>query len=208
MLVNNHHHAALRRPLHPGSMGHTMPGFRVVILDDAGNELGPNAEGQIAIDVPQSPLFWFPGYFRKPEGTERSYVADGRYFVTGDAASRDVDGYTYFAGRGDDLINCAGYRIGPFEVESALVGHPAVAEVAVVGKPDQLRGEVVKAFVVLKPGFNQTDEMAGELSQFVKTQLAAHAYPREVAFVDHLPKTPSGKIQRFLLRAMDDPRPA
>ncbi|MGH2615189.1 MAG: AMP-binding protein [Thermomicrobiales bacterium] len=201
MMVINHHHSSLCRPQRPGSMGHPMPGFRVVIVDGAGNELGPNEEGQIAIDVSQSPLYWFPGYYREPEWTARSYVADGRYYVSGDAASQDNDGYVTFAGRADDLISSAGYRIGPFEVESALVGHPAVAEAAVVGKPDSLRGEVVKAFVVLKPGINPSDELADELGLFVKTQLAAYAYPREVAFVDQLPKTPSGKIQRFLLRA-------
>jgi acetyl-CoA synthetase len=201
MLVNNHHHPALGRSLRPGSMGQPMPGFRVVVVDGAGNELGPDEGGTIAIDVARSPLFWFPGYEREPEWTARAFVGDGRYYVTGDAARRDADGYVAFAGRADDLINSAGYRIGPFEVESALVGHPAVAEAAVIGKPDPLRGEVVKAFVVLKPGVAPSDALADELRQCVKTRLAAHAYPREVAFVDQLPKTPSGKIQRFLLRA-------
>jgi acetyl-CoA synthetase len=200
MLVVNAHHPALRRPLRPGSMGHPMPGFRIVVVDPDGNELGPDQAGQIAIDVERSPLWWFPGYYRDPAWSARCFTADGRYYVSGDAATQDTDGYFTFAGRADDLINSAGYRIGPFEVESALVGHPAVAEAAVVGVPDPLRGEVVKAFVVLKPGRAPSDELAGELSRFVKAQLAAHAYPRQVVFVDALPKTPSGKIQRFLLR--------
>jgi acetyl-CoA synthetase len=201
MLVNNHHHPALHQTTRPGSMGQPMPGFRVVVVDGDGGELGPDEDGTIAIDVANSPLFWFPGYAGEPEWTTRVFAGDGRFCVTGDAARRDADGHLFFAGRADDLINSAGYRIGPFEVESALVGHPAVAEAAVVGKPDPLRGEIVKAFVVLKPGVAGTDALADELQRYVKTRLAAHAYPREFAFVDHLPKTPSGKIQRFLLRA-------
>lgn len=125
----------------------------------------------------------------------------GRYYLAGDNASRDEDGDFFFSGRGDDIILSAGYRIGPFEVESALVGHPAVAEAAVVGKPDELKGEIVKAFVVLKPGQTPSDALRNELSLFVKQHLAAYAYPREIEFVDALPKTPSGKIQRYLLRA-------
>jgi acetyl-CoA synthetase len=201
MLVNNHHHPALARPLRPGSMGHPMPGFQIVILDEDGHEREAHEEGQIAIDVTRSPLFWFPGYYGGGASGARSFVGDGRYYVTGDAASRNAEGYIFFAGRSDDLINSAGYRIGPFEVESALVGHPAVAEAAVIGKPDPLRGEIVIAFVVLKPGRSASDDLAEELRRFVKTRLSAHAYPREVTFVDQLPKTTSGKIQRFLLRA-------
>jgi acetyl-CoA synthetase len=121
--------------------------------------------------------------------------------VTGDAARRDADGYVTFSGRADDVINSSGIRIGPFEVESALVGHPAVAEAAVVGKPDALRGEVVTAFVVVRPGVAATPELGAELGLFVKGRLGGHAYPREVNFIEELPKTPSGKIQRFKLRA-------
>lgn len=112
----------------------------------------------------------------------------------------DEDGYFFFTGRSDDIILSAGYRIGPFEVESALMQHEAVAEAAVVGKPDELRGEIVKAYVVLKQGFSASDALAEELSDFVKKRLSAHEYPREIEFVAQLPKTPSGKIQRFLLR--------
>jgi acetyl-CoA synthetase len=201
MFVNNHHAPGLARPLRPGSMGHPMPGFRPVVLDTAGREVGPGEEGQIALDREGSPLYWFRGYYRDAERTAERFTADGRYYLTGDAARRDADGYFYFAGRSDDLINYAGYRIGPFEVESALIGHPAVAEAAAVGKPDALRGEIVKAYVVLKPAYAASDELAEALGQFVKANLSAHAYPREIEFVEQLPKTASGKIQRSVLRA-------
>jgi acetyl-CoA synthetase len=200
MLVNNHHHVALRQPLHPGSMGQAMPGFRMAIVDDAGAELGPSQEGQIAIDTTRSPLYWFPGYFLEPERTARCFTSDGRYYLTGDAATRDADGYISFASRNDDLIKSSGYRIGPFEVESALMAHSAVAEAAVIGEPDVQRGEIVKAFVVLRSGVTPSDVLADELRQRVRTHLGAHAYPREIVFAEQLPKTPSGKVQRFLLR--------
>ena len=199
MMVNNHHAPSLRRPIRPGSMGHPTPGFRIVILDDDGRELGPGQQGQIAIDCPVSPLYWFRGYRGAPERTAERFV-DGRYYLTGDAAYADEDGYTFAGGRTDDIITSAGYRIGPFEVESALIAHPAVAEAAVIGKPDALRGEIVKAFVVLKPGFAPGATLTEELGRFVRANLSAHAYPREIEVVDALPKTPSGKIQRFLLR--------
>jgi acetyl-CoA synthetase len=197
MLVINHHAPALRRPLRPGSMGVQMPGFRAVIVDDEGNELGPGQEGQIGLDIAQSPLYWFRGYYKARERSDQRII--GGYYLTGDAASRDADNYFYFSGRTDDIIANAGYRIGPFEVESALMQHPAVAEAAVVGTPDALRGEAVAAFVVLKPGHAASGELGTDLSQFVKTNLSAHAYPRTISFVDQLPKTPSGKVQRFLL---------
>jgi acetyl-CoA synthetase len=203
MIANNHHHPALRRPPRPGSMGQAMPGFRIVVVDSETNELAPGEEGQLAIDITESPSFWFGGYYRDPAASARCFSGDGRYYLAGDAVRQDVDGFVTFTGRADDLINSAGYRIGPFEVESALVGHRAVVEAAVIGKPDQLRGELVKAFVVLKPGTAPSDELADELARFVKTHLSAHAYPREVEFVDQLPKTPSGKIQRFVLRARE-----
>jgi acetyl-CoA synthetase len=200
MVVNNHHATDLAGDIRPGSMGRAMPGFRPVVVDAEGRELGSGQEGQLAIDWRASPLYWFRGYYKDPERTAERFTPDGRYYLTGDAASVDADGHVFFSGRDDDLITSAGYRIGPFEVESALIGHPAVAEAAAVGKPDELRGEVVKAFVVLKPGHNGSDELAAELRQFVKANLSAHAYPREIEFVAALPKTPSGKIQRFVLR--------
>jgi acetyl-CoA synthetase len=199
-IVCNAAHSSLRRPVRPGSMGHPLPGFRVVVVDEACREVGPGVVGQIAVDTEKSPLFPFKGYFQDPARTAERY-AGGHYFLTGDLASYDAEGYFTFSGRADDIINSAGYRIGPFEVESALVAHPAVAEAAVVGKADARRGQIVKAFVVLRPGCTPGDDLAAELSLFVKTRLAAHAYPREVAFVESLPKTPSGKIQRYLLRA-------
>ncbi len=200
MLVNNHHHPELQQPLRPGAMGQPMPGFHAVILDESGEELGPGEEGQIAIDVTASTLFWFPGYYNDPKWTAERFTADGRYYLTGDAASKDDAGYFWFSGRDDDIIISAGYRIGPFEVESALMGHPAVAESAVVGSPDELRGQVVKAFVVLRDDYSPSSGLEEELSQFVKRTLSAHAYPRKIIFLDELPKTPSGKVQRFLLR--------
>lgn len=201
MAICNHHHPVLARAIKPGSMGQAMPGFRVVILDDHGNEMQPGEEGHLAIDRHASPLCIFESYYNAPDRTAERLMHDGRYYLAGDNASRDEDGDFFFSGRGDDIILSAGYRIGPFEVESALVSHPAVAEAAVVGKPDELKGEIVKAFVVLKAGQTGSNDLRDELSLFVKQHLAAHAYPREIEFVDALPKTPSGKIQRYLLRA-------
>ncbi|AQQ54102.1 AMP-binding protein [Planococcus lenghuensis] len=200
MVVNNHHHPALQRPVKAGSMGQSMPGFQVAIVDESGTELPPGEEGQLAIDTDNSPFFWFRGYYRDEERTRERFVAGSRYYLTGDAASRDEEDFIYFSGRSDDIISSAGYRIGPFEVESALMGHEAVAEAAVIGVPDEQRGEVVKAYVVLRSGFAASDELSNDLSQFVKRNLSAHEYPREIEFVDVLPKTPSGKIQRFQLR--------
>jgi len=200
MTVNNHHLPALEEEIRPGSMGKAMPGFRMVVVDSEGRELGPGQEGELAVDVAGSPLFWFRRYWNDAERTRERFVAGGRYYLTGDAASLDKDGFFFFTGRSDDIILSAGYRIGPFEVESALMQHEAVAEAAVVGKPDELRGEIVKAYVVLKPGVPAVEGLGEELSLFVKRRLSAHEYPREVEFVDQLPKTPSGKIQRFLLR--------
>ncbi len=200
MVANNHHRSDLQRPIKMGSMGHSMPGFRMVVVDMEGVELEPGKEGVLAVDVANSPLFWFRGYWRAANRTQEKFVGNGRYCVAGDTVSMDTDGYFSFSGRSDDIILCAGYRIGPFEVESALMKHPAVAEAAVVGKPDELRGETIKAFVALKPGIVASEPLADELKAFVKKHLAAHQYPREVEFVEQLPKTPSGKIQRFLLR--------
>ncbi|MGC8493262.1 MAG: AMP-binding protein [Syntrophobacteraceae bacterium] len=203
MSANNHHRSDLERPIRMGSMGHSMPGFRMTVVDQEGREVEPGREGIFAVDVQNSPLFWFRGYWNDEARTAEKFVANRRYCLAGDSVSMDPDGYFYFSGRTDDIILCAGYRIGPFEVESALLKHPAVAEAAVVGKPDALRLETIKAFVALKPGRIGTDELAEELKTFVKTHLSAHQYPREVEFVDQLPKTPSGKVQRFLLRKRD-----
>jgi acetyl-CoA synthetase len=197
MFVCNYH--TLRHLRHPGSMGLPFPGFRVVLLDEQYRELGPGHAGQLAIDRTQSPLYWFQGYWQQV--TTSCY--HGPYYLTGDTAALADDGTFTFVGRSDDLITSAGYRIGPFDVESCLIEHPAVAESAVIGKPDPERTEVVKAFVVLRAGYTPTLELAAELQQWVKQRLAAHAYPREVEFVTALPKTPSGKIQRFVLRQQE-----
>ena len=200
MIINNHHLPDIRNELKPGSMGLSMPGFRAVVVDESGRELGPGQEGQLAIDTHASPLNWFSGYWKDKAKTMERYTPDGRNCLTGDTVSADSDGYFFFSGRSDDIILSAGYRIGPFEVESVLMQHPAVIETAVIGVPDQLRGEVVKAFVVLQQGKSGGEDLAEELKEMVKEKLSKHEYPREIEFVTELPKTPSGKIQRFLLR--------
>jgi acetyl-CoA synthetase len=142
----------------------------------------------------------FAGYSNAPGRTAERFSPDGRWYYTGDVATKDADGQLTFGSRDDDLILMAGYRIGPHEVESVLLHHSSVAEAAVVGEPDELRGEVVVAYIVTRPGTDTGPALAGELQQLVKTRLAAHAYPRQIYFVDELPKTPSGKLQRHLLR--------
>ncbi len=201
MMIVNGWHDAVRRELRDGSMGHALPGWSAAVLAEDSSEPLPDGEvGRVAIDVPASPLLWFRGYHDAPEKTAARYADDGRWYLTGDAGRRDADGYHYFSSRDDDVILMAGYRIGPFDVESVLSTHPAVAESAVVGVPDALRGEALEAFVVLREGIAGDDALTAELQQRVKTGFAAHAYPRAVHYVDALPKTPSGKIQRFLLR--------
>ena len=140
-------------------------------------------------------MFWFNGY-KDMETTSFK----GRYYLTGDTAELNTDGSISFVGRSDDVISTSGYRVGPFDVESALLEHPAVIEAAVVGKPDKQRNEIIKAFVILQEGYEGTLELAEELRLHVRNRLAAHAYPREIEFPEELPKTPSGKVQRFILR--------
>jgi acetyl-CoA synthetase len=193
MVVNNHH--GLAHEVHPGSAGFAMPGYRVAVLDDAGQELPPNVPGMLAIDIARSPLLWFTGYWQ-----QATPAIAGGYYRTGDTVELEPDGRISFVGRADDVITSSGYRIGPFDVESALIEHPAVVEAAVIGKPDAERTEIVKAFVVLAAGFEPGEALAEELKQYVKRRLSAHAYPREVEFTEQLPKTASGKLQRFLLR--------
>ncbi len=193
MVVCNHH--GLRHPVRHGSMGLPMPGFRVVVLNDGFKEVEPGESGRLAVDTTRSPLYAFQGYREQKEP-----LVHGLYYLTGDTAELGQDGSLTFLGRADDIILSAAYRIGPFDVESCLIEHPAVAESAVVGKPDAERGEIVVAFVVLLPGHTGSPELVDELQQFARNRLSAHSYPREVMFVDELPKTPSGKIQRFVLR--------
>jgi len=193
MVVNNHH--GLDHPVRVGSAGLAMPGYGVAVLDDESRELGPRQPGTLAIDIANSPALWFTGYLSQP-----TPAIGGGYYRTGDTVELEPTGQITFVGRSDDVITSSGYRIGPFDVESALIEHEAVMETAVIGKRDAERTEIVKAFVVLKPGFAASDELAEELRLHVRRRLSAHAYPREIAFVAELPKTPSGKIQRFLLR--------
>jgi len=200
MTINNHNMPQLKEEIKPGSMGKSMPGFRMTVVDKQGNELEPEQEGELAVDIENSPLFWFKQYWGDEERTQQKFTTDGKYCLTGDNVTMDKEGNFFFSSRSDDIILSAGYRIGPFEVESALMQHEAVAEAAVVGIPDELRGQMVKAYVVLKQGFTASDELSQELSSFVKTRLSAHQYPREIEFIKELPKTPSGKIQRFLLK--------
>ena len=186
-------------PIKPGSMGKPMPGFHVAVVDDQGRELGPGEEGQIAVKVnPVRPVGLFKEYWKDPEATKK--VFKGEWYYTGDRAIIDEEGYIWFVGRADDLIISAGYRIGPFEVESALIEHPAVAEAAVVGLPDKVRGSIVKAYVVLAPGYITSEELTISLQDHVKRVTAPYKYPRQIEFVSDLPKTISGKIKRGELR--------
>ena len=201
MVVNNHQHPALRKEIKRGSMGQAMPGWSVAILMHSADEIAPTGEwGRIAINIPESPLAWFEGYVDDLERTAEKFVGGGRWYLTGDTGYVDSDGCFFFEGRSDDVIIMAGYRIGPLEVESALSSHPAVAECAAIAVPDEIRGEVLEAAVVLRPNQLGTDELTRELQAWVKTRYAAHAYPRRVHYLDKLPRTPSGKVQRFAIR--------
>jgi acetyl-CoA synthetase len=202
MMIVNAWCDGLAQQVRPGSMGLPLPGWSAaVLLDDRDEPAPPGTPGRVAIDVAKSPLIWFDGYVNAPERTAERFSTDGRWYITGDAGSTDEDGFFYFSARDDDVIIMAGYRIGPFDVESVLVMHDSVAEAAVVGMPDALRGESLEAFIVLRAGTTGSEELTRELQQLVKDKFAAHAYPRAVHYVEQLPKTPSGKIQRFLLRA-------
>jgi acetyl-CoA synthetase len=193
MVLCNHHN--IEHPMHMGAAGYASPGHRVVVLDENFNELHPGVPGILSVDTKQSPMFWFNGYKDMP-----TTAFQGRYYLSGDTAELNVDGSISFVGRSDDVITTSGYRVGPFDVESALLEHPAVIEAAVVGKPDAQRTEIIKAFVILQEGYEGTPELAEELRLHVRHRLAAHAYPREIEFPNDLPKTPSGKVQRFILR--------
>lgn len=193
MVLCNHH--GLAHPVHLGAAGFASPGHRIVVLDDNHQELAAGQPGILAIDRRQSPMCWFAGYQGAPT---KAFVGD--YYLSGDTVELNPDASISFVGRSDDVITTSGYRVGPFDVESALIEHPAVVEAAVVGKPDPERTELVKAFVVLGARFEGHPQLAEELRQHVRKRLAAHAYPREIEFVSELPKTPSGKLQRFILR--------
>jgi len=180
-------------------MGKPTPGIDVDIVDDSGRRVGPNQEGDIAVKVkPERPVGLFKAYRNAPEATAAAFRGD--WYITGDRAFRDEDGYLWFVGRADDVIISSGYRIGPFEVESALLEHPAVAESAVIASPDPTRGEVVKAMVVLVEEYDASEELVVLLQNHVKSVTAPYKYPRKIEFVDSLPKTVSGKIRRKQLR--------
>ena len=190
-------------PAKPGSMGRPVPGHRVAIVDGEGRELPAGEVGEVAIRRPDPVMML--GYWKADETTRKKFVGD--WLITGDLASVDEDGYFFFVGRDDDVISSAGYRIGPAEVEGTLVKHEAVLMAAVVGKPDETRGEIVKAFVILRDGREGSEGLAAELKDLVKTRLGAHEYPREVEFVAEFPMTPSGKVRRNVLREREGNKP-
>jgi acetyl-CoA synthetase len=182
-----------------GSMGRPIPGHRVEVVDGAGRVLPPGEIGEVAVQRPDPVMFL--GYWGNPQATEDKFIGD--WSLTGDLARKDEEGYFWFVGRKDDLISSAGYRIGPAEIEDCLIKHPAVAMAGVIGSPDAVRGEIVKAFIVLKPGISPEPSLKEEIRQFIKTRLAAHEYPREIEFLAELPLTATGKIMRKDLRQMD-----
>ncbi|EPR44561.1 AMP-dependent synthetase and ligase [Desulfovibrio sp. X2] len=187
----------------PGSIGKPAPGWEIALLDEDGKPCPPGVEGEICVRVDKGrPTGLFTGYLDEPGKTFK--VMDDRFYHTGDKAWVDEDGYYWFLGRTDDLIKSSGYRIGPFEVESALVSHPAVVEAAVTGVPDAERGQAVKASLVLAPGFEPSDALTKELQNHVKSITAPYKYPRVVEYVAELPKTISGKIKRAEIRERDE----
>jgi acetyl-CoA synthetase len=180
----------------PGAIGKPVPGHEVAVIRADGTRADVGEQGQIAMKRPDPVMFL--EYWDRPDATRDKFIGD--WMTTGDEGIVDEDGYYHFVGREDDVITSAGYRIGPGEIEDCLIRHPAVALAAAVGKPDALRTEIVKAFIVLKDGVKASDALAGEIQDFVRTRLSAHEYPREVAFIDAMPMTTTGKIIRRLLR--------
>lgn len=185
--------------IRPGSMGRAIPGHVVDIIDEQGNPMKAGTVGEIAVKRPDPVMFL--EYWRKPDATRKKFIGD--WLLTGDLAQKDADGYFWFNGRTDDVITSAGYRIGPAEIEDCLMKHPAVAMVAVVGSPDEVRTEIVKAFIVPKPEATPGKDIEEDIKTFVKTRLAAHEYPREIEFVDELPMTATGKIMRKDLKKLE-----
>jgi len=180
-------------------MGLSTPGFTIEIVDEEGRPVKPYEDGEIAIKIkPERPVGLFKEYINDEKEMKEAFRGD--WYFTRDRGYKDEDGYFWFLGRTDDIIISSGYRISPFEVESALIKHPAVKESAVVASPDEVRGEVVKAFIVLKRGYKPTEELKKELQEFVKKETAPYKYPRKIKFVKDLPKTISGKIKRKELK--------
>jgi acetyl-CoA synthetase len=197
-------------PAKPGSMGRPYPGHRIAVIDDDGRtvadgEIGEIAVNRVAPDDSRDPVF-FLGYYKNPEGTARKFTGD--WCRTGDLATRDADGYLWHQGRADDVFKAAGYRIGPSEIENCLVKHPAVANAAVVPSPDETRGNIVKAFVVLAAGCEATAELEEDIREHVRRSLAPYEYPKEIEFIDALPMTTTGKVQRRVLRERERARKA
>jgi acetyl-CoA synthetase len=206
-IVGNSH---LLWPAKPGSMGRPYPGHRIAVIDDDGRtvtdgEIGEVAVNRVAPDGSRDPVF-FLEYFKNPEGTLRKFTGD--WCRTGDLAQRDADGYLWYQGRADDVFKAAGYRIGPSEVENCLVKHPAVANAAVVPSPDETRGNIVKAFVVLAAGHVATPALEEDIQKHVRRSLAPYEYPKEIEFIDALPMTTTGKVQRRVLRERERARKA
>jgi acetyl-CoA synthetase len=183
-------------PVKRGSMGRPIPGHVVEVLNEAGEILPHGAVGEVAIRRPDPVMFL--EYWGNPQATRDKFIGD--WSLTGDLAKKDEEDYFWYVGRKDDLITSAGYRMGPAEIEDCLIKHPAVSMAAVIGAPDEVRGQIVKAFLVLKPAFQASDALKEEIRQFVKTRLAAHEYPREIEFINELPMTATGKIMRKNLR--------
>jgi acetyl-CoA synthetase len=192
-------------PAKPGSIGRPYPGHRVAVIDDKGNDLPSGELGEVAIHRNfngQSDPVFFLEYWKNPQATKEKFIGD--WGCTGDQAKMDEDGYLWYQGRSDDVIKSAGYRIGPAEIESCLVKHPAVQNAAVIGKPDAARGAIIKAFVVLQQGFSPTESLVGEIQSHVRGRLAPYEYPREIEFIDALPMTTTGKVQRKELRKREE----
>ncbi|HEX6319810.1 MAG TPA: AMP-binding protein, partial [Burkholderiales bacterium] len=190
-------------PVKPGSIGRPYPGHRVAVIDEQGNEVPRGELGEIAVKKDHDPVF-FLEYWKNPQATKDKFIGD--WGCTGDQGRMDEDGYLWYQGRSDDVIKSAGYRIGPAEIESCLVKHPAVANAAVIGKPDATRGAIVKAFIVLQPGHSPSEALVEQIQAHVRGRLAPYEYPREVEFIDALPMTTTGKVQRKELRKLEESR--
>jgi len=206
-IVGNSHE---KWPAVPGSMGRPYPGHLVSVIDDDGNVVAPGVTGEVAVhrqDIHGHPdPVFFLEYWRNPVSTQRKF--SGPWCRTGDLAHADERGYLWYQGRADDMFKAAGYRIGPTEVENCLLRHPAVANVAVVPKPDAERGAVVKAYVVLAAGHSGSTGLVTELQHYVRGKLAPYEYPKEIEFIDSLPMTTTGKVQRRVLRDREQQRAA
>jgi acetyl-CoA synthetase len=192
-------------PAKPGSIGRPYPGHRVAVIDDKGNEASRGELGEIAVNRRfngQADPVFFLEYWKNPQATKDKFIGD--WGCTGDQAKMDEDGYLWYQGRSDDVIKSAGYRIGPAEIESCLVKHPAVLNAAVIGKPDAARGAIVKAFVVLQPGHSASADLIEQIQSHVRARLAPYEYPREIEFIDALPMTTTGKVQRKELRKLEE----